>query len=298
MKSNISKKEIDSGKKIIDTLLVSNPRLLPFYLKNDLPKYKKFLPDINKYGLWLSSKITKKNKIAQKYDKIIFLCSGLAASGKDSIYNEMIKLCPDLFFKTVTATSRPSRENEVNEVDHYFLKNIDDFKQGIKNQEYLEFIKRGENYYGLPKKSLYHALLQPIPIIYCQIEMSGWSNLEKYISSLKNKNILIIKCFIFPDMSMSEYINWLTQKRVGEDLDSRINKSGWEIKKAAQKVDLIITNRIRENIPTLTYTAKTILNQIIETANLTDIKKFSTPTDNLKFTIDIEKIIDSHDSIS
>ena len=296
MKSNISKKEIDSGKKIINTLLVSNPRLLPFYLKNDLPKYKNFLPDINKYGLWLSKKSIKKINSNQKFDKIFLLYNGLAAGGKDSIYYEMINLYPKIFFKTISATTRPIRNDEKENIDHYFYTE-EQFKLAIKNNEFLEYIKRGDSYYGLPKKSLDNAFNQPEPIIFAQLEMSSWSKIEKYLKSLKHLKTLVIKIFIIPDMNFDKYLSWLKEKRVNDDLESRINKSGWEIKKAAQRADFIITNRIRENIPTLTYTAKTIINQLIETAKLSDFKKIRTPTDNLIPTIDVENIITIHDSI-
>lgn len=293
MKSNISKKDIDSGKKIISHLLPKNPRLLPFYLQEIIPQYKKFSPDIKKYGFWCCPKLLNKNPT--KYDKVVFLANGLAAAGKDSLYSEMVNLVPDMFFKTITATSRPPRPGEVNETDYFFYQ-TQEFLDSLKNDEFLEFIKRGETYYGLPKKSLDFAFNQPKPIIYCQIEMSGWSKLEKYLKS-KNLNILIIKQFIMPDMSISEYINWLTNQRLGEDLESRINKSGWEIQKAAIKADIILTNRIRENIPTLSYLAKTIINQLIQIGNLTEINQFKTPTDNLIPQNDINQIISIHDSL-
>lgn len=293
MKSNLSPKDIANGKKVINTILIKNPRLIPFYLQEILPKYKKFLPDIKKYGLWCCPKITQ--KINPKYDKIILLINGLAAAGKDSLYQEMINLSPNLFFKTITATSRPPRENEINETDYFFYQ-PKDFLNSIKNQEFLEFLKRGETYYGLPKKSIDYALNQPKPIIYCQIEMSGWSKLEKYIKS-QNLNTLIIKGFIMPDMSLSEYLNWLTQQRINEDLESRINKSGWEIQKAASKADIIITNRIRDNIPTIKYLAKTIINEIIDNSKL-NISKFKNITDHLKQNKNPEEIISAHDSLT
>lgn len=292
MKSNISIKDINAGKKVIENLLIKNPRLLPHYLKEIIPKYKKFSPNIQKYGLWCCHKSISKNI---KYDKVIFLASGLAAAGKDSIYKEMTNLEPNMFFKTITATSRPPRDGEVHEADYFFYQ-TNEFIESLKNNEFLEFIKRGETYYGLPKKSLDFAFNQPKPIIYCQIEMSGWSKLEKYIKS-KNLNVLIIKEFIMPDMSVSEYINWLTTNRLGEDLESRINKSGWEIQKAATKANIILTNRIRENIPTLTYIAKTVINQIVETANLTEFSQFESITNTLSVTKNIEEIISTHDNI-
>ncbi len=292
MKSNISQKDINSGKQIINKLLETNPRLIPSQLKSSLPKYSKFVPDITKYGLWYRQKSFSKKNI--KYDKILFLASGLAAAGKDSLYTEMVNLNPNLFHKTVTATSRSPRENEINEVDYFFYEK-NDFLNSLKNKEFLEFIKRGESLYGLPKKSIDYAFNQPKPIVYCQIEMSGWPRLEKYIKS-KYPNTLIIKEFIMPDMSISEYVTWLTQTRKQEDLESRINKSGWEIQKAAAKANIIITNRIRDNIPTLNYLAKTILNQIIDLGNL-NLDKFKTPADNLNHTKNHEEIITAHDNL-
>jgi guanylate kinase len=293
MKSNISQKDISSGKKIIDNLLKKNPRLLPFYLQEILPQYQKFSPNIKKYGLWCCPNLL--NKKPSKYDKIVFLASGLAAAGKDSIFHEMTTLVPEMFFKTITATSRSQREGEVNEIDYFFYQ-TQTFLNLLKNNEFLEFIKRGDTYYGLPKKSLDFAFNQPKPVIYCQIEMSGWTKLEKYLKS-KNKNILIIKEFIMPDMSISEYVSWLTNQRKEEDLESRINKSGWEIQKAATKADIILTNRIRENVPTLNYLAKTVINQIIEVANL-NLSKLTTPTDKLIKLNKTSEIITTHDNLT
>ena len=156
MKSNISQKEINSGKKNIDTLQEQNLLLSPHTLKKIILQYNRVSPNINQYGLWISSKIKKNTN--QKYDKIIYLCNGLAASGKDSIYNEMINLSPKLFFKTVTATSRPPRKNETDKIDYFFYKNISVFKDDIKNGEFIEYLKRGETLYGLPKKSFKYAL--------------------------------------------------------------------------------------------------------------------------------------------
>ncbi len=291
MKSNISQKDINSGKKIIDKLLVKNPRLLPFYLQQTIQKYKRFIPDIKKYGLWIDNKSFSK-KI--KYDKIIFLASGLAAAGKDSIYGRMVNLSPNLFHKTITATSRLPRKDETNEVDYFFY-TTEKFLKLLKNNEFLEFLKRGDSYYGLPKKSIDFAFNQSKPVIYCQIEMSGWPRLEKYIKS-KYKNTLIIKEFIMPDMSISEYVEWLKTERANEDLESRINKSGWEIQKAAVKANIILTNRIRKNVPTLDYLAKTVINQIIELGNL-NMPKFKLPTDKLISTQKIDQIILDHDNL-
>lgn len=295
MKSNISQKEIDSGKRIINLIKKTNPLLSPHLLKDFIPEYRDFSPSINQYGLWISSNFNKDKNT--KYDKIIFLLNGLAASGKDSIYNEIIKLNPSLLFKTITGTSRQPRENEKDGVDYFFYKNKTEFKNDINKGEFIEYIKRGETYYGLPKKSLKLAFEKPNPVIYCQIEMSGWEKLEEYLFSL-NKNILLIKSFVLPHMTLTNYLEWLTKNRDNDEITSRINKSGWEIKIAPRMVDFFISNRINPDVPTLTYTAKTIINFLLPFLKLKKIKKFSIPTDNLKPTTNMLKIIKIHDSLT
>lgn len=295
MKSNISKKEIESGQEIIEKLSKINPKLLPHILKEVIPDYKKFLPHLHKYGLWLSKK-TKQAKFNQKYDKIMLLLSGVTAGGKDAIRQEMEKLAPNLFLKTVTATSRSPREGEIHGKDYYFYESHKIFRQSLKNGEFLEYIKRGQSYYGLPKKSLDKAINHPSPVIFSQIEMSGWSKTEKYIST-KQSNIFVLKVFVMPDMNFSEYKNWLIEKRNDNDLDSRLKKTGWEIKKAPKKADFIITNRIRENSQSLTYTAQTIINQITDLLKTSEIPKFSAPFDINQDLKDIDSIIQFHDSI-
>ena len=296
MKSNISKKEIESGKDIIKLLDEQNLRLLPHQLKDIISDYQKFSPHPNEYGLWSSPK-TKKKKFNQKYDKIMLLLSGVTAGGKDAIREEMEKLAPNLFLKTVTGTSRPPREGEVHTKDYYFFESQKIFRQSIKNGEFLEYYKRGESFYGLPKKSLDEAIKHPSPIVYSQIEMSGWSKVEKYLSHTTETNIFTLKVFVIPDMNFSEYKEWLIQKRSDNDLDSRLNKTGWEIKKAAKKADFIVINRIRKNSQSLTYTAQTIINQLTKLLNSSDIPQFPSPFNIDKELKDIESILTLHDSI-
>jgi len=262
MKSNISKKEIESGREIIEKLSQLNFKLLPQQLKEIIPDYKKFLPHPNKYGLWPSKK-TNNKKFKQKYDKILLLLSGITASGKDAIRQEMEKLAPNLFSKSISATSRPPREGEIQGKDYYFYESHQTFIQSIKNGEFIEYYKRGETYYGLPKKSLENSINHPSPVIFSQIEMSGWTKAKKHVFKI-NQNIFVLKIFVLPEMNFFDYQNWLIEKRNDSDLESRLHKTGWELKKAPKKSDFIITNRFEKDTDSLTKTAQTIINQLTD----------------------------------
>jgi len=99
-------------------------------------------------------------------------------------------------------------------------------------------------------------------------------------------------------MNFSDYKNWLIQKRSDNDLEPRLNKTGWELKKAPKKANYIITNRIRENSQSLTYTAKTIINQLLEfLPDLPNVSKFDLPFEIEQEIKDIESIIKFHDSV-
>lgn len=299
MKSNISKKEIESGKEIIKLLSKKNPRLLPNHLKEIVSDYKKFSIHLEKYGLWVSPK-TKSKKFKQKYNKIMLLFSGVTAGGKDAIREEIEILAPNLFQKTVTGTSRPPREGEIEGKDYFFFKDTKTFRSSIRNQEFLEYIKRGEHFYGLPKKSLDEAVNHSSPIVYSQIEMSGWSKTERYLNTITQNQVFTLKVFVLPDMNFDEYQNWLTKKRSNEDIDIRLSKTGWEIKKAAKKADFIVTNRIREDKKCLNLTAKTIINQIAEIIDSPNFPTFPpefTIDPKLKKSKDIDSILSFHDSI-
>lgn len=261
MKSNISKKEINSGKEIIDKLSKLDPKLLPHSLKDIISDYKKFTQHDDKHGLWSSTK-TKHKKFNQKYDKILLLLSGITAGGKDAIRQEMDKLYPNLFLKTVTATSRPKRDGEIHGKDYYFINSHKEFRQSIKNNELFEYIKRGDSFYGLPRKSLEDALKHPCPIICSQIELSSWSKIEKYIYNITEANILVVKIFIMPEMSFSEYKKWLAINR-DDEMESRLNKTGWEIKKAAKKSHFILINKIEKTKKSLTKTAKSTADHLL-----------------------------------
>lgn len=260
MKSNFLKKDILLGQEIIKKISESNVKLLPEKLKEIISEYKNFIPLHQKTNFLHHPKKTK-HKLSKKYDKVILLLSGLTASGKDAIFQKINERSPDLFSKTVTATSRLPRENEIHGHDYYFFESNQIFIKSVKNGEFIEFYKRGETYYGLPKESVKNSLNNPTPIIYSQIEMSGWSKLEKYIKTV-NQNIAVLRMFILPDMDFSDYKNWLSQKRNDHDLQSRIDKTGWELKKAPKKSDFLIINNFKEGNNSLEEISQNIIDQI------------------------------------
>jgi guanylate kinase len=77
----------------------------------------------------------------------LFIFSAPSGSGKTTIVKHLLKVFPQLQF-SVSACTRPMRAGEVNGKDYYFL-STDEFKEKIKNNEFIEWeeVYPGQ-YYG------------------------------------------------------------------------------------------------------------------------------------------------------
>ncbi len=76
---------------------------------------------------------------------------GPSASGKTEICKA---LCYKYGFKKfVTTTTRPKRVNEIEDIDYHFI-TLDQFKENIKNDNFIEYTIYNNNYYGTTKNEI------------------------------------------------------------------------------------------------------------------------------------------------
>lgn len=81
---------------------------------------------------------------------MIILC-GASASGKSEICKS---LCYNFgYVKFVTTTTRAKRVGEVDGVDYNFI-SLTEFENKINNNEFIEYIRYNDNYYGTEKRSI------------------------------------------------------------------------------------------------------------------------------------------------
>ena len=67
----------------------------------------------------------------------IVVLSGPSGSGKTTIVNRLIKESPVKLIKSVSATTRKPRPQEIHGEDYYFLSD-DDFRQGLADELFIE----------------------------------------------------------------------------------------------------------------------------------------------------------------
>lgn len=84
--------------------------------------------------------------------KNIFIISGAAGSGKDSVIDRLQTLLP--LERIITTTTREKRQGESNGQPYYFLDKVS-FKKGIADGKFVEHsINENNEYYGVTKQEL------------------------------------------------------------------------------------------------------------------------------------------------
>ncbi len=119
---------------------------------------------------------------------IMVILSSPSGVGKTTI-TKKIQQKYKSFKISVSHTTRKPRSNEVNGVDYHFISN-EEFKEYIEKNEFYEYAKIFDNYYGTHKKTV-DKLFKNNDLIF-DIDWQGTKQLSKY------KNLNLIKIFLIP----------------------------------------------------------------------------------------------------
>ncbi|MXR43682.1 guanylate kinase [Mesomycoplasma hyorhinis] len=171
--------------------------------------------------------------------KLIVLI-GPSGVGKGSI-EEILFQNPNLKIKlSVSATTRDKRPNEVDGKNYYFISK-EDFKNKIKNNEFLEWNKHFNNYYGTLKSEVDNIIKEGYsPIL--EIETVGALNIMKMYEQA-NKSDQLVTIFIAPptfDDLKKRIISRKTDSH--EQIQLRIDKSLEEVSQQ-HKFQYIVVNK-------------------------------------------------------
>tara|TARA_A100001011_G_C14301777_1_gene841101 strand:- start:599 stop:1183 length:585 start_codon:yes stop_codon:yes gene_type:complete len=137
-----------------------------------------------------------------KGDSIMLILSSPSGAGKTTITKKIQQKYQD-FKISVSHTTRKPRPNEIEGIDYYFISQ-EEFEKKIKNNEFYEYAKIFENYYGTSKTSI-NDLIEKKNNILFDIDWQGTQQLSKF------KELKFIKVFILPP-NKKELENRLIQR--------------------------------------------------------------------------------------
>ena len=107
----------------------------------------------------------------------LIIISGTTCAGKGTVIERLLERNKNLAL-SISYTSRPKRENELDKVDYYFVTK-EEFERKIKAGDFLEYAKvQYEAYYGTPKKEVIDLLNSGKDVI-LEIDVQGAKQIKK-----------------------------------------------------------------------------------------------------------------------
>lgn len=172
----------------------------------------------------------------------LIVVSAPSGAGKTTIVREIMK---DKKFRlkfSVSATNRVPRENEENGRDYYFL-DTKEFKQKIKNNEFIEWQEVYKNqFYGTLKSEINRIFKNNYNVIF-DVDVLGGINIKKQFPK--------ITCSIFIKPPSIEELEKRLINRGTEDqnsLQKRIAKAKYEISLSNNFDKIVINDNLEDAI--------------------------------------------------
>jgi guanylate kinase len=164
---------------------------------------------------------------------LLIVVSGPSGAGKDTVLTRMKESGIPLEY-VVTATTRPQRDNEKNNIHYHFI-STERFQEMIERKEFLEWANVYGNWYGVPKKPIKRALDKGQDTI-VKVDIQGATTIKKILP----QGVYI---FLVPP-SIEELASRLKLRRTESsfDLDVRIKTAKQEIKQLSL-FDYVVVNK-------------------------------------------------------
>ncbi|HCJ56300.1 MAG TPA: guanylate kinase [Clostridiaceae bacterium] len=164
---------------------------------------------------------------------LLIVISGPSAVGKGTICKELMKRGIDNLELSVSATTRRPRQGEIDGINYYF-KEKEVFEKMIESEDFLEFARVYDNYYGTPKKNVMDKISNGKDVI-LEIDIQG----AKRVKRNYEDGIFI---FIMPP-SFKELKNRIVKRgtETQKDMNKRMTCAFEEVQQA-KYYDYIVVN--------------------------------------------------------
>lgn len=163
---------------------------------------------------------------------MLFVISAPSGAGKTTIIKKLFKKMPGLKF-SVSATTRPKRTGEKNEIDYYFISK-DQFKKKIDRNEFIEWEQVFGDYYGTLKSEVDRAAEENSDMVF-DVDVLGALSIKKLSPQAVT---------IFIDAPREDLVRRLKERNTDteQQIEKRIKRMDMELD-LKEKLDYTVTNR-------------------------------------------------------
>ena len=163
---------------------------------------------------------------------VLTVVSGFSGAGKGTVMKRLIQKYDD-YALSISVTTRKPREGERDGIE-YFFKTKEEVETMIKNDEFLEYARYVDNYYGTPRFYVEEMLAKGKNVI-LEIEIQG-------AMQIKAKNSEAVLVFVTPP-SFEELRNRLVGRgtETADVIESRLRRASEEAE-GMPSYDYILVN--------------------------------------------------------
>jgi guanylate kinase len=179
---------------------------------------------------------------------MLFVFSAPSGAGKTTIIRELFKIFPNLRF-SVSATTRPKRENETNGKDYHFI-TLCEFNDKKTNDEFVETEEVHGNFYGTLKSEIEPFINSKTHLVF-DVDVKGALSIKKLYPEAVS---------IFVDVPEEELVKRLKGRNTEteEVIQKRLSRIKLEIG-LKDKFDYVIDNS--KGLEAAVNSAKEIINK-------------------------------------
>ena len=163
---------------------------------------------------------------------VLTVVSGFSGAGKGTVMKRLIQKYDD-YALSISVTTRKPREGELDGIE-YFFKTKEEVETMIENDEFLEYARYVDNYYGTPRFYVEEMLAKGKNVI-LEIEIQG-------AMQIKAKNPEAVLVFVTPP-SFEELRNRLVGRgtETADVIESRLRRASEEAE-GMPSYDYILVN--------------------------------------------------------
>jgi guanylate kinase len=181
----------------------------------------------------------------------ILVLSGPSGAGKSSLIKKIEKRIGAFYF-SISTTTRPIREGEVEGV-HYHFVNQDEFKKDIEEEHFLEYALVHGNYYGTSIKPVKEALNEGKIVIF-DIDVQGHDEVQNRLGDITTSVFITTP-------SLKELKHRLSSRGTDtqEVIQGRIEMATREVQRISEYDYLIINDDLdaaAEELVTISHVAR------------------------------------------
>ena len=173
---------------------------------------------------------------------VLTVVSGFSGAGKGTVMKRLIQKYDD-YALSISVTTRKPREGERDGIE-YFFKTKEEVETMIENDEFLEYVRYVDNYYGTPRFYVEEMLAKGKNVI-LEIEIQG-------AMQIKAKNPEAVLVFVTPP-SFEELRNRLVGRgtETADVIESRLRRASEEAEGMSSYDYILVNDQVEDCVDRL-----------------------------------------------